>query len=96
MQQWARSIGDGLPSDTWEDGRTASRISPLNDDLATLIDRIVLGAPTHLRMFFKWWYKTTMPVNEIAARMGVSREETIRRWVAALEWIRPKLIGEEP
>ena len=93
LQRWAHSIGDGLPSEMWEDRRGASRVSPLDDELATVIDRIVLSAPEHLQQLFKWWYKTSIPVTEIERRWGVGREEVIRRWEAALQWMEPKLIG---
>jgi hypothetical protein len=93
MQRWARSIGDGLPSEEWDEGKTPSRLSPLDDELAIQIDRIVLAAPQHLRQMFQLWYKTPLPVNEIGRRFGVDRDEVIRRWKAALEWIRPQLIG---
>lgn len=68
--RWAVSVGAGLPSEDWDD-RPISRVPPLDDGTAVVVDQIVMHSPPKTRKFIKLWYKTPLPVPQIAQRMHI-------------------------
>jgi hypothetical protein len=77
MQRWAVSSSSSEPAlaaIAW-DVSTASRfrLTPLPDTEAVIIDRIVHDAPRVWRLFVKLWYKSDVPVDVIAADLGLKR-----------------------
>jgi len=64
------SVGSGLPTERWDDSRVA-RPPPLPDDVAIVVDRIVLKAPRRKCLVLKLWYRTPAPTTVIARRLNV-------------------------
>lgn len=91
MLRWARSIGDGLPAEEWDDDRRSSTLTPLDDETAIVIDQTVLHSPCHVQTILRLWYKSPLPVFEIARKLSVDRNEVRQRWLASLTWLRPEL-----
>lgn len=87
MQRWSVSIGSGLPRDEWDDD-PRSRPPPLDDVTATVVDQIVLRAPTRTKGLIKDWYKTPAASTVIANRMGISRSGLYLEWRAALTYVK--------
>jgi hypothetical protein len=72
MRRWAVSIGDGLPSDTWDD-QPQSRPPPLDDDTAVIVDRTVNALPAESRRLVILWWKvpeSRLSPDDISRRMG--------------------------
>lgn len=87
LRRWAVSIGDGLPSEEWQDNPKA-RVPPLDDTTAILVDRIVLAAPGRTRRMVKLWYKSNQPREVIAGIIGVARSAVYVEHKAALWYVR--------
>lgn len=72
MRRWAVSIGDGLPSESWDD-QPQSRPPPLDDDTAVTVDRTVNALPIESRRLVILWWKvpeSRLSPEDIARRMG--------------------------
>ena len=93
MLRWAASIGDGLPSDKWDDEHRTATLTPLPDDVAIAVDQTVLHSPDHVRTVIQLWYKSPLPVSEIAKELGVDRNVARERWLASLGWLRPEFVS---
>ena len=84
LQRWAVSIGSGLPTDFWDDA-TQSRVPPLDDDTARIVDQLVMRSPPRkVRRIIMLWYRTPEPVEHIAEKIKDSPENTALRVIAAL------------
>lgn len=94
MLRWARSIGDGLPTDEWDELRRSSSLTPLDDVTAIVVDQLVLDSPEHINIVLRLWYKSPLPVSEIAEKLRIDRNQMRQRWLACLSWLRPELKRE--
>lgn len=72
LQRWDVSIGTGLPSDAWDDTKKA-RPPPLDDDIATIVDQIILHLPRRTNQVIVAWYRTPEPTEVIASRLKMSQ-----------------------
>lgn len=94
LLRWAVSQGSGLPTDTWDDDPKA-RESPLDDETAIKVDRIIQHDLTtkylHLVVL---WYKSPAPREVIARRMGLpGRSSLYPEWRACLSYLRGRFQG---
>jgi len=90
LQRWAVSIGDGLPTDRWDD-TPGAQLSALDDDTAVIVDQMILRAPENKREFIKKWYKTSAPRAIIARDLKIPRSDLNLEWFSVLEYCRERL-----
>lgn len=90
LQRWAASVGNGLPSDYWDDS-PKSRPPPLDEETAIIVDQVVLHAPRRQQVVIRQWYKTSGASSVIAETLGVSRTGLYLEWRAALGYVRNRL-----
>jgi|KBSMisStaDraftv2_1062788.scaffolds.fasta_scaffold429818_2 hypothetical protein len=91
LQRWAVSIGDGLPSESWDDVPGA-KPPPLDDETAVLVDKIVLKSPEDKRQFVRKWYKTNEPREVIAKALHLPRRGMNLVWFSVLEYLRGQFL----
>lgn len=84
MERWAVSVGDGL-SDKWDDSRK-SRMSPLDDATAIVVDQVILRAPPRYQAMARQWYCGTGSSTTIAERLGVTRHGLYFEWRCTLRY----------
>lgn len=82
LQRWAACIGDGM-SDKWDDSRK-SRVSPLDDSTAIVVDQIILKSPHRYRSLARQWYCGAGSSTAIAEKLGVSRSGLYLEWRCSL------------
>lgn len=87
LQRWAVAIGNGIPTEAWDDRRKAMP-PPLPDDLAMIVDREVLHAPGRTKRIIFAWYKTPVPVSELAKNLSMSRQNLYLAWRLSLNFMR--------
>lgn len=87
MLRWAVSNGSGLPSEDWDD-RPVSRIPPLDDGTAVVVDQIVLHSPPKTQKFVRLWYKSPIPVRLIADRMHMPPRRAYQTLGVVLHYLR--------
>lgn len=80
LQRWAASIGDGTPDH--DEIVLASRVVPLSDDVAILVDKLVLRSP--YRKLTEIWYRTPVSVGVIADKLRIHESEVRPTWRTAL------------
>lgn len=93
MQRWAVANGTGLPSDRWDDNPRHSKVPPLDDDSAIVVERLVLSCPEKTRVLLQKWYGTPEPASVIAERLGMSRRSLYTGWRLSLNFMRFKIEG---
>jgi hypothetical protein len=93
LRRWAASIGDGQPSDEWQDN-PKSRVPPLDDETATIVDQIILGSPPKTGKLVRLWYKSGQPREVIAEAIGVKRSAMFVQHTAALWYLRGRFQGK--
>lgn len=92
LQRWAVSIGLGLPTEEWDD-RPVSRVPPLDDGTAIVVDQIILKSPPKTRHLTKQWYKTPTPSVQIAMDLNMSRRSLEKAWNVSLHYFKWKFEG---
>lgn len=92
MQRWSVANGSGLPAECWDDSRV-SRVPPLDDDTALLVDEIVLKCPPKTNKVIVEWYCKPLPTSEIARRLGMSPRSLEKSWVLSLNFLKYKFEG---
>lgn len=86
-QRWAVSIGMGLPTELWQD-LANSRPPPLDDDIAIIVDQIILKSPEKTRRLIRAWYCTTMAQSVLADRLNLTERTLMTAWHLALHFLR--------
>lgn len=92
MQRWAVANGCGLPTERWDDSRV-SRVPPLDDDTALVVDRIVLECPPKTNKIVVLWYCKPLPTVEIARLAGMSPRSLEKSWGLSLNFLKWKFEG---
>jgi hypothetical protein len=72
MERWAVANGSGLPSAQWDDNPRRSRVPPLDDHTALVVDQIVQHSPPRTSKLVKSWYMSPLPTSEIARQLSMS------------------------
>jgi hypothetical protein len=83
-QRWAVSIGSGLPG--WDEGRQ-SRVPPLDDPTAIIVDQIILRSPEKTKQLTRWWYCTRAPNSIIAERLNITERNVVKAWHLSLHFL---------
>lgn len=89
LQRWAVSVGSGLPTDEWDDNPKA-KPPPLPDEVAIIVDKIVLAAPPKTETLIMRWYKSPDPAEVIGKRIGVSPSSVYRALASSLYYMRDR------
>lgn len=92
LQRWAVSIGDGLYDAPWSD-IPHSKVPVLNDQMAIVVDQLVLRSGDKTRRLVGYWYRTALPKTVIAKRIGCDRDTIYVRWNAALHYLRDRFLA---
>lgn len=80
LQRWAASIGDGTTD--YDEVVLASRVVPLPDCVAILVDKLVLRSP--YRKLTEIWYRTPVSAGVIADKLRIQESEVRPIWRTAL------------
>jgi hypothetical protein len=91
LERWAISVGDGLYGIQWED-IPQSRVPPLNDQMAIVVDQLILRSGDKTKRLIGYWYRTNLPKTEIARKIGVDRDTIYARWNSALHYFRGRFL----
>jgi hypothetical protein len=91
LERWAASVGDGLYDAPWEDV-PRFRVPPLSDQMAIVVDQLVLRSGDKTKRLISLWYRTALPKTVIAKRVGVSRDVLYVDWNAALWYFRGRFL----
>jgi hypothetical protein len=91
LERWAISVGDGLYGIQWED-IPQSRVPPLNDQMAIVVDQLILRSGDKTKKLIGYWYRTPLPKTEIARKLGMDRDTIYVRWNAALHYFRGRFL----
>lgn len=86
-QRWAVSVGDGLPREKWDE-ITASRMPPLDDDTAIVVDQQILRSPPRTKLFIRTWYKAPAPRRTLATTWGMTEDSVERCRPIVLNYMR--------
>jgi hypothetical protein len=90
MERWAVANGNGLPTERWDDSKKA-RPTPLDDDSAYEIDRIVMRCPTKTKKVLVAWLTWPHPTSVIAERFNVSPRTLEKMYGMALHFMKYRI-----
>lgn len=93
MERWAVANGSGLPSEIWDDNPRKSRVPPLDDDTALVVDSIVQRAPPKTRKLVVGWYMRPVPTVELARELSMSPRSLEKGLHVSLNFLRYKFEG---
>jgi hypothetical protein len=86
--RWAASVGDCTEdSATWQEIIRA-KVPPLPDDIAIVVDQLVLRAPRGHRKLVELWYRKPDPREVIAEKLRISEAKVYLCWRVALQHFR--------
>lgn len=91
LERWAISVGDGLYDAPWEEV-PKSRAPPLPDQMAIVVDQLVLRSGDKTRRLVGYWYRTALAKTVIAQKLGMDRDTVYVRWNAALWYFRGRFL----
>jgi hypothetical protein len=94
MERWAVADGSGLPTERWDDTRTA-RPPPLDDDSAYIIDRILFETPKRSASILRDWHKKPYTTAMLAERHGMSPRSFEKAYLVALEFMKWRIEGSK-
>lgn len=84
LWRWAASVGDCLNDDpAWQELIRAN-VPPLPDDVAIVVDQLILRSPKGYRQVVELWYRSSHPREIIAAKLHVSEANMYTCWHVAL------------
>lgn len=89
LQRWAVSVGDGLHDQPWAEV-PVSKVSILDDQMAIVVDQLVLRSEPTTRKLVELWYRTPMPKEAIARKIHVEPDVVYVRWNSALYYFRDR------
>lgn len=73
MQRYWVANGNGTQVDVWDDNPRYSRPPPLDDDTATVVDRIFVSLGPIARKLLEDWYGSPLPTYVIAKKLKMSQ-----------------------
>jgi hypothetical protein len=88
LERWAIGTGTGLGSDEWDDSRRESRMSPLDDETAIVVDQTILKGIPRYRDLVRQWYCGTGSTTTIAERFRLTRNGLYFEWRCSLFYFR--------
>jgi hypothetical protein len=91
LERWAISVGDGLYGIPWQDV-PHSKVPPLNDQMAIVVDQLVLRAGDQTQRLIGYWYRTSLAKTVIARKLHLDRDTIYVRWNAALWYFRGRFL----
>lgn len=88
LERWAVGTGSGMGSDEWDDSRKESRMSPLDDETAIVVDQTILKGIPRYRDLVRQWYCGTGSTTTIAGHFGLNRNGLYFEWRCSLFYFR--------
>jgi hypothetical protein len=93
MERWAVANGSGLPTEQWDDNPRRSRVPPLDDDTALVVDAIVQHSPPKTRRLVVGWYMRPVPTRELARELSMSPRSLEKGLHVSLNYLQYKFEG---
>lgn len=90
MERWAVANGSGLATERWDDSRKA-KPPPLDDDSATVIDRIYAQCPSRTKGVIRGWYCRPVPTFLLAEELGMSPRSLEKSVLVCLNFMKWKI-----
>jgi hypothetical protein len=94
MERHAVSNGSGLPTERWDDTRTA-KPPPLDDHSAYIIDKLLLSCPKTTQRLLRDWYNKPLPTKTLAAQHGMSPRSFEKAHIVTLHFMKWKIEGSK-
>jgi hypothetical protein len=92
LKRWAVSIGDGTEDFAWME-IAKSRYPQLDDQMAIVVDQLVLRAPRHDRRVVELWYRRPDDdLADIARALNVRRAAVKAHWQTSLGYFRARFL----
>lgn len=92
MERWAVADGSGLPTERWDDTRTA-KPPPLDDHSAYIIDRLLISCPKTTEKLLRDWYTRPLPTRVLAAHHNMSPRSFEKAHLVTLNFMKWKIEG---
>lgn len=92
LRRWAVSVGDGLYDAPWDDV-PKDQVSPLGDQMAIVVDQLVMRSPKETQRLIGYWYRTSLPKTVIAQKIGLDKDTIYVAWNAALWYFRDRFVS---
>lgn len=89
LQRWAVSVGDGLHDQPWADIHI-TKVPRLDDQMAIVVDQLVLRSSPNTRKLVELWYRTPVPKETIARKIRVDPDVVYVQWNSALRYFRDR------
>lgn len=92
LERWGVSQGSDDYLHGWDEVPMRSRPPPLSDDLAILVDRVILHSQVQSRQFvMRWYLRPNESVTAFAKSLGLHRDSVYMRWRSTLWYMRGRL-----
>jgi len=96
LERWAVTQGSDEYQMGWEDVPARSRPPPLPEDVAILVDQLILHSQVQARQFVHRWYlRPTESVTVLARALGLHRDSVYMRWRSTLWYMRRRFMDLE-
>jgi hypothetical protein len=93
LERWAVSQGSDDYLHGWDEVPARSRPTPLNDDMAIVVDQTILHSQVQARTFVHRWYmRPGESVAVLAKALGLHRDTVHMRWRSTLWYMRRRFI----
>lgn len=92
-QRWASSVGMGVQSDKWQDCELRSKAPPLDDDVAIVVDQVIMKLPERTKRVIVKWYRTDLPNITIAQQLNLTPGTLVTAWHISLNFLLHKLLN---
>jgi hypothetical protein len=92
LKRWAVSVGDGTEDLRWLE-IAKSKFPPLDDQMAIVVDQLVMRAPQRTRKVVERYYRfPDNDLSDIARALNVRRENVKAHWHLALGYFRSRFL----
>lgn len=83
----------GVQSDKWQDAELRSKAPPLDDDVAIVVDQVIMRLPERTKRVIVKWYRTDLPNITIAKQLNLTPGTLIVAWHISLNFLLHKLVN---
>lgn len=94
LDRWAVAQGSDDAFLKWSDEAPRSRPPPLDEDMAVIVDQVVMHSPVQTRKFIcRWYLRPNEPMSGLARALGLHRDSVLLRWRSSLWAMRREFIS---
>lgn len=90
MQRYWVANGNGVQVPVWDENPRYSRPPPLDDDTATVVDKIVIKLPPRTKRVVVSWYGSPLPTRVIAENMRMTQRSFEKAHAVSLNFLKWK------